>query len=184
MENVTADAKEKTVDKKEKFPSGELLFSVIQKEYDYEQARKTAMETKAGILIPFVVAVLAFVVSYIKISNFTKHKEYSLLEAFIYISYVFLIIVTVLSVIVALIYLMKVFITYEYKRLSISEFNMDYAKNPKDAVVIALATRYKEIIEHNQGVNNNKTNYYQIGVYATLISTISTILVYGISLNI
>ncbi|WP_416420561.1 hypothetical protein ACLZHR_09625 [Priestia aryabhattai] len=168
----------------ERFPSGEILLSAVQKEYDYEQARKVALETRAGILIPFAAAVLTFAVSYIKISDLKKIKIIFVTDAFLYFFYLLLALIAIASLIVSLFFLMKVFIASKYNRLSIGEFDMNYGMEKKDEVAIALASKYRDIIHHNQKVNNKKTKDYQIGVYAILISTITTILVYGISLNI
>lgn len=167
------------------FPSGELLLSVIQKEYDYETARKTALETRAGIFIPFIAAILTFVVSYVKVDQLKKIKITYAIEGFYYSVYMLLGIASIGLLVTALIYFIKVLTAYEYKRLVTAELSSEkHGGFAKDVLAMAFAEKYRDIIEHNHSLNGKKAKHYQRGCYVTFAAIITTILVYGISQNI
>jgi heme/copper-type cytochrome/quinol oxidase subunit 4 len=164
----------------EQYPSGELMLSVIQKEYDYETMRKTALETRAGVLITLLVAILTFAVTSIKIPKIKSsiNDEGAL---FYYFSFFLIVIVVIGSIMLSLFFLLKVFFTDEYKRLDISDFISDYGKYKKDVVAMAITEKYREAITHNQDKNNKKANLYRLGVYTVIVAVFSTMILYGLS---
>ncbi|WP_046181422.1 hypothetical protein [Domibacillus tundrae] len=168
----------------EKFPSAELLLSVIQKEYDYELARKTAFETRAGILLAFVTAILPILISYIKISDLKKIKITHVTEATWYIIYLIFVIIAMCALITAFIFLLKVFMADKYMRMTTKEFNQTYGKYPKDYIAISLTEQYRDIVQYNREKNNIKAKDYKLGTSVSLIGVILIILVYIISLNL
>ncbi|MQR93681.1 hypothetical protein [Fictibacillus phosphorivorans] len=167
-----------------KYPSGELLLSVIQKEYDYELARKSTLETRSGVVLTLSLSILTFVVTNIKMDKLLL-LDTSKVMTIIFISFFILtVIISIGSLITSLILLIKVLLTYEYRRLELDDFNEEYGSFQKDIIAMALTKEYKNIVTANQKVNNDKTKFYRFGVYSAISLVISSILLYILSLSL
>lgn len=93
-------------------------------------------------------------------------------------------IISFVSLIISLILLIKVLLTYEYKRLDLDDFNEEYGAYSKDIIAMALTKEYKKIVTENQKVNNNKTKFYRRGIYSTFSLVISSLILYILSLSL
>ncbi|MGD7054762.1 hypothetical protein [Sutcliffiella horikoshii] len=166
-----------------KYPSGELLLSVIQKEYDYELTRKTTLESRAGIVLTLSISILTFIVTNINIDKLFL-LDTSKVDAVVLIT-LFLIItlIAICSIVTSIFFLIRVLLTYEYRRLELKDFNKEYGVYEKDIIAMALTEEYRNVVSANQKVNNDKTNFYKIGVYSAISLVISAILMYILSLN-
>lgn len=159
------------------YPSSELLFTVIQKEYDYENARKVALETRAGILITLTIAISTFILPNISLPKI-KQPIVDSSTLFKYFSQYFLLTIMIVTVIGSLYLLIKVLLVNEYQRLDLVDFTEEYGKYNSDVVAMALTKKYRDIITHNHSKNNEKTSVYRIAVYFVLTLVISSILFY------
>lgn len=163
------------------FPSGKILLSVLQKEYEYENDRFRSLESRTGIFMTFVGAILVFFASTIKIPSLNV-KVGSVLQAVPYVLIIIFSILTILSLFISLGYFIKVVSIQTYKRLSLDGFKELNATYDEEPVATSLMVEYKKIIEYNNEANNKKVKYYKIGVYFILISLVLTAVSYILSL--
>lgn len=160
--------------------SGELLLSTIQKEYDYENIRKSTLETRSGVLLTLTAAVSTFAVTNIKIPSGILSFS-SNTQLYSYLSIYFFLGIIAIAVILALIFLLKVLLIDEYRRLDLAGFNEDNARFSNNIVAMALTEEYRNIITHNHEKNNQKVKYYRNGIYSAIVAVISIIILYGVS---
>lgn len=165
------------------YPSGEFLFSVIQKEYDYETARKNALETRSGILITLAAAILTFVFSNIKIPKIKAPID-NFPNLILYVSYFFIAIIAIASVIISLCYLLRVIFIAEYSRFDIDSITKNTAEMEPDLVAYALSKKYQEIINDNHKTNHNKAVLYRKGTNYLITSLFASVILYAISINL
>ena len=168
-----------------KFPSAELLFSAIQREYDKEDERAKTLDSRVGILITLSAALLAFVSTYIKIPNFKKLKIDTLYEALPHTFFILLLFVTMLILVFSLIYSVRIINIRSYKRIKLDDFEkpINLKGNP-DIIASALITRYRRNIEHNQAINDSKIVMYRRGTYCITAAIILAVIVYMLSINL
>ncbi len=164
-----------------RFPSGEILLSVLQKEYEYEADRFRSLESRTGIFMAFVGAVLVFFANTIRIQHFNMKVE-TVLQALPYVLLILFSILTLLSLFISLLYFIKVISIQTYKRLSLDGFTESNATYDAEIVSTALMTEYKKIVEHNNEANNKKVKCYKIGVYYILVSLVFMAISYILSL--
>lgn len=165
------------------FPSGEKLLSVLQKEYEYEADRFRSLESRTGIFMAFVGAILVFFASTIRIQYFNMEVE-TVLQALPYVLLILFSILTLLSLFISLAYFIKVISIQTYKRLSLDGFTESNTAYDVGIVSTSLMIEYKKIIEHNNEANNRKVKYYKTGVYYILVSLVFIAISYILSLFI
>lgn len=165
------------------YPSGEFVFSVIQKEYDYETARKNALETRSGILITLAAAILTFVFSNIKIPNIKSPID-DFPDLILYVSYFLIAIIAMASVVISLCYLLRVIFIAEYSRFDIDSITQNIAEQEPDLVAYGLAKKYQEIITDNHKTNHNKALLYRKGTNYLIASLFSSVILYAIAINL
>lgn len=162
--------------KKCDYPSAELLLSTIQKEYDNEASRKRDIETRTGILIALLGALIGFYTSTIDFSIVKKASspiEY-LCVVFIGMIYIFPLITFFLS----MKELINVLKTKTYQRIGIGGINETMAKKCKEEVSVRLAKSYKAVVEDNGKSNEKKALQFQKGILLIYISLIGIIVAY------
>ncbi|MDO8160452.1 hypothetical protein FKQ51_24680 [Bacillus toyonensis] len=166
-----------------KYPSGDLLLSIVQKEYDYETTRKTVLETRTGVLITLAAAILTFTFSNIKLPKIkTPINEFSSL--IFYVSYFLIGATAVITIGISLCYLLRVLFIAKYNRLDTTDINRQAAGSVPDVVATALMEQYEKILRHNQNVNNDKMILYHKGTNWLIISLFTSVILYGIALNL
>ncbi len=164
----------------DKYPSGEILLSIAQKEYEYEIARKTAVETRAGVLITLLVAIVTFGVSTLG-PPVIQMPIKSIKVIILYSCYYTLAILAIGTIVFSLYKLLRVFLIDEYRRLDITNFNRSMGEFNKDVSAMAIAEKYCEIVNYNQNKNDIKIKAYSVGVYSVIASIFLTLIIYGIS---
>lgn len=158
------------------YQSADLLLSMIQKEYDIEASRKRDLETRTGILIALLGALIGFYTSAIDFSILKKANtsiEYLCL-VFITIIYIFPLFTFFFS--------MKKFIevlqTKTYQRVGLGGISEDTARRPKDKIALKLAESYKAVVEENGTSNEEKAQQFKKGISLMYISLIGVIVAY------
>lgn len=154
------------------FPSGEIMLSMVLKEYEYEGYRYKGLQSRTGMLMAFVGALLVFLPNYFKILNLSKVKVNNAFEAMPYVILVILFISGFISLIASIIYFVRVISTEEYRRLSFDGFNEKNAMYEKDKLAVSLMIKYKSIVEYNHKKINKKVELYKKGIYMIIISII------------
>lgn len=163
-----------------RYPSGELMLAVIQKEYDYEAARKTALENRSGILITLAAAILTFAVSNIKEIEI-KYPVEGFGILFYYFSCFILLVLSIGGISYSLYHLLRVLFIDEYKRLDVVSFNRENAQYTSDIFAMACIEKYNLVITHNHVKNDVKVDFYKKGIKYLIISLFATILLYGLT---
>ncbi|MEH7483965.1 hypothetical protein V7157_23440 [Neobacillus drentensis] len=167
----------------DRYPSGELLLTVIQNEYNYEDVRKNALETRSGILLTLAAVVLTFIFSNIKMPKIkTPIADYSSLV--FYVSYFLVAVLAVTTILISVFYLIKVIFITEYKRFEINDITWETVEKEPDFIASSLTEKYKQIINWNHKVNHNKAVLYRKGTYSLIAAIFFSVVLYGLSLNL
>jgi hypothetical protein len=159
----------------EEYPSSELLLSIVQKEYDLESDRKRDLESRAGILIALLGTMVGFYIKDINLSFIKGHSTE--VELLFYILIIALYLVPVTSLMAALFHLVNVIMTRDYQRIGLGfDYNLGMAQ--KDEVAQHLTWAYKDAVEKNMEVNDQKVIHFKKGIKFAFLSIISIIVIY------
>lgn len=164
------------------YPSAETLLSTITREYDAEANRKRDIETRAGVLIALLGALIGFYATALDFSFFKKaHSPIEMLcFAIIALLYIF----PAIMQLIAFKHLINVLKTYEYQTLGIEGFSAENgllnenAQRPKDELQYYLVDSYHGVVEKNSKANETKAKLYKKGIDKIYISIIGIVLVY------
>lgn len=167
---------------KEKFPSAELMLSVLQKEYDNEAEREKSIESRTGIFMTFAGAILAFMPSTIKLPNVYKIQVKNLLEALPYCTLIILTVITFSTLVFSIICFIRVVSVKEYRRLTLDGFNESNAVYKKEYIALALMKEYQIVVKHNNSTNDKKIALFKRGIYCILIALVLLVIIYFISI--
>ncbi|RFM38024.1 hypothetical protein D0N38_15780 [Bacillus inaquosorum] len=136
------------------YPSSETLLNTITREYDAEANRKRDIETRAGVLIALLGALIGFYATALDFSFFKK--AHSPIEMLCFSIIALLYIFPAIMQLIAFRHLINVLKTYEYQSLGLGGFNEvdgslnTNAKLPKDELQYALADSYYNIVKKKQ----------------------------------
>lgn len=155
-----------------------LLFSVIQKEYDYEIDRGKNLETRTGIFLTFTGAALVFLISNVKLSSFLAVQIKNVLQALPYAFLLILLVLILISFIGSVIFFIKVLSIKTYKRIALDCFEGEkLGKNilvPEAIATIALIPIYKTCIDSYSEVNDKRVKWFKYGIRLILLALIFT----------
>lgn len=166
------------------YPSAETLLSTITREYEAEANRKRDIETRAGVLIALLGALIGFYATALDFSFFKKAQ--SPIEMLCFAIIALLYIFPAIMQLIAFKHLINVLKTYEYQTLGLGGFSsengmLDYnAKRPKDELQYDLVDSYHGVVEKNSNANETKARLYKKGIEKIYISIIGIVLVYFI----
>ncbi|KYC90303.1 hypothetical protein P9G70_13025 [Bacillus velezensis] len=160
------------------YPSSEVLLNTVTREYDAEANRKRDIETRAGVLIALLGALIGFYATALDFSFFKKaHTPIEMLFfAIISLLYIF----PAVMQLIAFKHLINVLKTYSYSSIGLGGFNIQNAGRPKDALQLSLSQSYKAVVELNSKANDIKANLYKKGIDKIFISIIGIVIVYFI----
>lgn len=162
------------------YPSSEILLSTITREYDAEANRKRDIETRAGVLIALLGALIGFYATALDFSFFKKAN--SPVEMLCFVIIALLYIFPAIMQLIAFKHLINVLKTYQYESLGLSGFNsenLEYnAKRRKDELQFALTSTYHTVVEKNSIANDTKAKLFKKGTEKIYISIIGIVLVY------
>ncbi|MEY2239360.1 hypothetical protein [Bacillus altitudinis] len=162
------------------YPSSEILLSTITREYDAEANRKRDIETRAGVLIALLGALIGFYATALDFSFFKKAN--SPVEMLCFVIIALLYIFPAIMQLIAFKHLINVLKTYQYESLGLSGFNsenLEYnAKRGKDELQFALTSTYHTVVEKNSIANDTKAKLFKKGTEKIYISIIGIVLVY------
>lgn len=154
--------------------SGELLLSVVQKEFEFESERNKGLQNRAGIFISFIGVIMTLFPSYINIKNIVDSPNKTIGQTGVLLFYLFLIIILFLGLIISLILFTKTLSTKKYLRLKLNGFSEDIACMNTDEVATELMKDYRIILKHNIKINDDKADIFQI---AYTILTVCIVLI-------
>ncbi|WP_182104085.1 hypothetical protein [Niallia taxi] len=159
-----------------KYPSADTLLAMIQSEYDIEASRKRDLETRTGVLIALLGALIGFYATAIDFSMFKKANssiEY-LCFTLVILIYIFPFVTFFLS--------MKKFIdvlqTKSYKRVGIGGVSEESGVKPNDELSMKLAESYRAVVMDNEKANDVKALQFKKGIILMYFSLIGVIVAF------
>ncbi|MFP3419754.1 hypothetical protein R0K30_09570 [Bacillus sp. SIMBA_154] len=162
------------------YPSSEILLSTITREYDAEANRKRDIETRAGVLIALLGALIGFYATALDFSFFKKANSPVEMLCFVIIALLF--IFPAIMQLIAFKHLINVLKTYQYESLGLDGFNSlnleKSAKRGKDELQLLLTSAYHAVVEKNSMANDTKAKLFKKGTEKIYISIIGIVLVY------
>jgi hypothetical protein len=176
-QGTTQTSNEEVVEYREKtYKSSDVLLSVIQNEYTNEADRKRDLETRSGIFIALLGALVGFYAGQIDFSYF-KNPESSIELLFFILVSIFSLLPAVMMLF-ALKNLIDVLKVKEYQRIGLGGFSETSAKKPKDEIEFKLALSYKSVVETNGISNDEKAKQFKKGVNKIFIAVLGIIVFY------
>ncbi|WP_016938730.1 hypothetical protein [Bacillus siamensis] len=166
------------------YPGSEVLLNTITREYDAEANRKRDIETRAGVLIALLGALIGFYATALDFSFFKK--AHSPIEMLCFSIIALLYIFPAIMQLIAFKHLINVLKTFEYETIGLNGFSNENgslqvnAKFPKDKLEYAFVDSYYNIVKLNSKANDTKANLYKKGIEKIFISIIGIVLVYMI----
>ena len=168
------------------FPSAKLLFSIIQKEHDYEFDRGKDLQTRTGMFLAFSGAILVFIFNNVKIPNLSTTPIINLAQVLPYVFLIVFLSMTLLSLLFAIFSFIKVISTKIYPRINLDEFSVEKIGNraikPEDQTLVVLIPLYKNFVEEYSKINNIKVVWFKRGIISILVALIFTTLTYSMLL--
>ncbi|WMM35799.1 hypothetical protein [Bacillus sp. F56] len=159
------------------YPSVETLLSTVTREYDTEANRKRDIETRAGVLIALLGALIGFYTSALDFSFFKKANSSIEILCFVIVSVLY--IFPAIMQLIAFKHLINVLKTYEYDTLGLGGFDKEHvAQKPKENLQFNLTKQYKKIIVVNRKANDTKVELFKKGIKEIYISIIGIVVVY------
>jgi len=163
----------------EGLPSGDLVLSILQREFDIERERKSALETRTGILLTLTFAILTISISNIKIPKILNIEDSKIMM--LYFIYVLLLFILFVFSVSSIFFFIKVLLLDKYKRMDVSTFNERLALHEKKATLPILIDKYREYIIFNQKTNDRKYESYKKGTISIIITFSLSVILYTIS---
>ncbi|MED5224163.1 hypothetical protein [Bacillus safensis] len=162
------------------YPSSEILLSTITREYDAEANRKRDIETRAGVFLALLGALIGFYATALDFSFFKKAN--SPIEMLCFVIIAMLYIFPAIMQLIAFKHLINVLKTYQYESLGLGGFNPGNiemsAKLRKDELQFLLSSSYHAVVEKNSIANDTKAKLFRNGTEKIYISIIGIVFVY------
>ncbi|AOH54505.1 hypothetical protein ABE28_009080 [Peribacillus muralis] len=172
----TQDEVEPTTESNEEYPSSELLLSIIQSEYDIEVGRKRDLETRAGILIALLGAVVVFYLTEINFSSFKTANSKVEVLCFILISLIYLF--PVVMLLLSFNKFINVLKTKSYQRIGLDGFDIETAKRNQNELSFDLMESYTAVVKSNAISNDEKVDDFKEGIDKLTIAIIGIVVTY------
>lgn len=160
----------------EVYPSADILLAMIQSEYNIEASRKRDIETRTGVLIAFLGALIGFYATAVDFSIFKKATSSMEYFGFIFLAIIY--ISPFLMFILSMRNFLKVLQTKTYQSISTDGISKEIAEKPKDEVAFKLAETYKLAVIDNEKANNEKAYQFRKGIFFMYISLIFIIIAF------
>ncbi|MFD4491633.1 hypothetical protein [Lysinibacillus fusiformis] len=167
-----------------KYPSSELILECIKREHDKEDERAKTFDSRVNILITLSAALLAFDSAVLK-PKLKGVNVSNLFDALPYATYIILLLITMGTIVITLIFAVRIIGVRTYKKIRTEDFNKDtILKSENDIVAVALIKIFCDNIDHNSDINNKKAKLYQMANYFIITSVILSIILYIMNLII
>ncbi|KLU55473.1 hypothetical protein EL84_25870 [Paenibacillus sp. VT-400] len=175
--------KQGATDNKKRYESGPFLLTVIQAEYEYELERGRSIESRTGIFIAFLGALLVFMLEKLKLPKFTG-KTYTLIEATPFVLSFLFFVGALLTILISVYMFIKVLSVKTHKRLKLSGFTAARANENENALATAIMVDYQQVVTRNNEVNTEKVLIFKKGTQYAFAALILAAIGYIINLFI
>lgn len=173
-QNVANEVPSKNNSSASTLQSAELLLSIIQEEYKYEDDRNKGFQNRAGIFISLTGVILSLLFTKIDTSKLTNINVSKLSDAILPFIYIVLLFIIFIGLISSLIYFVSILATKQYSRLSLKGFDDQGLALSRETIAANIMKSYASIVKENGFINDKKAKHIKRG-YITL--TISIILI-------
>lgn len=153
------------VEKSNKYPSATLMLDIIMKEYEFESNRKNSIESRAGILLTLVGALLTIIPTFFSLSKYSKLEIKTVKDIIFPGIAILLFLLTLVLLSFSIIYFVKSLSTKNYERLSYTGFNKDNASALESEVALCIMCEYAKSIKINIEANNDKVNKFNSAIF-------------------
>ena len=154
-----------------------LSYEILQKEYAYESERRKNLDTRSGVCITLVGALLVFLLSNMSISNIYFDKAMTLIQSMPYVFYFIRLAISIICFLVSLYFFVGVISVSIYSRFNISQLTsratlseLEYLKR----IVLEL----EDLISINGSANDKKIEIFKKGLFFIKISTLAGAVAY------
>lgn len=150
----------KALDKTKNYPAAGVLLDIILNEYKNEIDRGRSFDTRSGIFLPFIGAIIIFLPELISGIKWEQTK-YTIIEIAPYMLIVILTLVSLVLLLFSCTNFIKVLKSKEYERIKYYKLDRKIAKYPEDSMKVKLVEEYIKILDTNIKTNNEKAKYYK-----------------------
>lgn len=158
--------------------ASDIILQMIQSEYNIEASRKRDIETRAGVLIALLGALIGFYATAIDFSIFKKAN--SQVEYFCFVMVTFIYITPFATFILSMKRFIEVLQTKTYKRIGLPNSFISSSEMPRDELSIRLAESYRAVVKDNGLANDEKAAQFKSGVSLMYVSLIGIIIAFSI----
>ena len=167
-----------------KYPSASILLEICKDEYSKERERATNYETKAGLFLSGIIALITIYLDIIPFKKISTNLLSSTNNFTIIITsiYCLLLLISFIFIILSFFHFTYILDSKKYMRVEYDNLNCEQNNMAvPDLVMYAMNQHYYQILKHNTSINNIKANKFSLGIKFTLIAfvllIISTILI-------
>lgn len=156
------------------FSSGPLMLDMVLREYEFESDRNKSIQSRAGILLTLVGAILVLFPALVNIPEFKKYNVSTAFEA-LPINIMFIgALLSFIFFIIAMFFLIRVVSVDNYKRIEFKSFSEKNARIEINKMSTALMIKYTDIVEFNHDINTKKVSLFRRSTYMILLGLIMT----------
>lgn len=181
-EYIEEDDTSNKVDEKQinHYPSATVILDIILNEYKNEIDRGRSFDTRSGIFLPVIGAIIIFLPDLM--NKMKWNKEINVISDVIpEVLVLSLVIISIALLLISSTNFIAVLKSKEYERINYKNLNKNIAVYPEDSIRIKLIEEYVKILNKNIETNNEKAKYYKIamGKVQQALFVISAVLVIG-----
>lgn len=153
------------------YQTDEVILETARIEYQNEHNRTSIIDSKTNIILSFTAVIFVAFIPMINLKNIITVSVVNFGDCILPISIFVFLILSMLSMFLSILSLIKCVFTKEYKVIDTEYFyDINKLKENKDLYSIALAQFYIEATDINKEINDNRIKNYKKGVICTILS--------------
>lgn len=153
------------------YKTDEVILETARIEYQNEHNRTSIIDSKTNIILSFTAIIFVAFIPMINLKNIFTVNIANFGDCILPISIFIFLILSILSMFLSIVSLIKCVLTQEYKVIDAEYFyDINKLKESKDLYSIALSQFYIEATSVNKETNDNRIKNYKKGVIFTILS--------------
>lgn len=166
------------------YPSGNLVYSTIKDEYDYELQRIQKIDTKINIGITLCSALFLFILNFFDFSDLIDAMEQNIVLRLPFDCYFAVLAILSLSYATSFILLLIIIRSRKYYHINIDElFTKNLHKEPVAITEMFIAGRLKDSIFINRKISNKRMTIFNVSLLLIFIVILCTVILSCIKYN-
>jgi len=149
----------------------ESYFELVQNEYRYERDRKQGLETRSGIVLTIVAAMVAIIFDKIPFKDIFSLMMPQL--NFIILLKIIAGLLVYFSYIGSVFFAFKTLYTASYAMYNVANISSEKLGNQKNIELGIIITAYRDIIKENRKINEKKAKAFEHAIKLIVICSIS-----------